>query len=197
MEEEKKTNIDFTKWDETSFGDPTELMRKFKEMRVIGRKIAGFRIIGIDFIGQTTSRHAEIDEPFVIIFEDGDELDVDYSCEVVKVALNALPKEMESYQGSDVRYDANIKFSNCLGKTIESIHIDTADYAYDWSGEIIECDSQALFIRSFSFCLSSGVELEFYPFFDFGEVRVVDSKVRDGLCMRMTGSEAERYCHPT
>lgn len=197
MEEVKETDFDYTEWNESSFSDPTELMRKFRELRVVGRKIAGFRIIGIDFIGRTTSRHAEIDEPFVIIFEDGDELDVDYSCEVVKVGLNALPEGMTSYQGDSVWYDANVKSSNCLGETIESIHIETADYACDWSGEIIECDSQALFIRSFSFCLSSGVELEFYPFFDFGEVRVVDSKVRDGLCMRMTGSEAERYCHPT
>jgi len=122
-------------------------------------------------------RHAELSEPFIIVFSDGDRLEINFNGDSeVHIGLNSIPFEIKP--GTNLNnFDANILFSCCIGCKIQAIEIIRRDSPHDgWPsmyGE--EWKKQQEFIDKIILRLNDGNGLCFEALFDFGDVYVEDS----------------------
>lgn len=137
-----------------------------------------------DNIPNTTMfyRYVRIDEPIVFYFDNGDRLEVDY-CEAssLKIGKNSLPEDIEC--GINLpNTDMNVVFSNCLEKEIKGFEVCMTDYLIDeftasWGMPMPE--KQNAYITSLKINLNDGIYLNFYSFYDYGEVEVKQRKNED------------------
>lgn len=84
--------------------------------------------------GLYLSRWIEIDEPFLIEFEDGDILAIDYSeGSSVRMELNTIPKNI-SYGTNKPTIHADKLFEDIIGKEISSIEVTTSPTKPEFTG---------------------------------------------------------------
>ncbi len=129
------------------------------------------------------NRYAQIDEPIIIEFENGDKLEIDY-CDgsSLKIGKNSLPNDI-NYGCNMPNMDGNILFSNCIDKEILGYEVsmqDEFELTYDFTGshgiDYPEENKQESFISSFKIILTNQLSIEFSNFFDYGEVMIIENK---------------------
>lgn len=132
-------------------------------------------------------RYVEIDEPIIFYLDNGDRLEIDYSFgSTIKIGKNSLPENIEC--GINLpNADMNVVFSNCLGKEIKGFEVCMSntlinDFTSTWEEpemEDIESKEQNSYISSFKIHLNDYIYLEFYSFYDYGEVVVKERRDED------------------
>lgn len=130
--------------------------------------------------GVYLSRCAQIDEPFLIEFEDGDILGVDYSeGSSVRLELNTIPKDIHCGINRK-NIHPNILFNSLLGKEIVAVEITTSTECngFTWSNGL-DLDEQDAYIRKISIVCKDEKDwerekLEFSSFYDYGVVALTD-----------------------
>lgn len=195
----ENTKFDWKEWNVPIITTPLELRKTFEEMKLSNRVIKSMRFLGccyneelgnmtIDYKNDDdeTDRYAEIDQPLIIQFEDGDVFALDFSdFSTVKCGLNTIPHNVEaSFNPEDV--DANILFSDLIGGKIDSIGIEDTDFynSCEHTGshgfEIDENQDQ--YIAQITFYINNTktitsakketiyYQLVFYVCWDYGEV---------------------------
>lgn len=125
-------------------------------------------------------RYAEIDEPFLIEFEDGDILGIDYSeGSSVRMELNTIPKDIKFGTNRRTFYP-NVLFGSLIGREIVAIEVTTSteldDFTYSHGLDIGEQDA---YITKVSIVCKKAEEwecekLQFSSCFDYGIVEVTD-----------------------
>lgn len=124
---------------------------------------------------------AEIDEPLLIVFEDGDVLGVSFddgSC--VRMELNTIPITIEP--GTNRKnFHANRVFQDMIGKAITEVRITATTQEPEFTGSHgLTLEEQPAYIarfelvyyrKSHKFPLRA---LSFYPWLDYGEVELVN-----------------------
>lgn len=164
-------------WNEDDIGDAiyNATKRLIKENRITSRGPFPFLPEGVYI-----SRYAEIDEPFLIEFEDGDILGVDYSeGSCVRMELNTIPKDIEF--GTNRRtFHPNVLFGSLIGREIVAVEVTTSTelYEFTWSHGL-DIGEQDAYITKISFVCRKDREwerenLEFTSWFDYGMVAVTD-----------------------
>ena len=124
------------------------------------------------------NRYAQIDEPIIIEFDDGDKLEIDYSeASSLKIGLNSLPENIQ-YGCNIDNVDGNILFSDCIGEQIIGYEVLMQDefeltYTYTGSHGITNPINQKSYISGFKILLTNCLELHFNSWYDYGEVIVV------------------------
>jgi hypothetical protein len=118
---------------------------------------------------------AQIDEPLVISFEDGDSLGIsfeDASC--VRLELNTLPRLIGSgINGKN--FHANRLFYEAIGKKIAAVEVAAStEYPDFWGSHGVELEEQPCYISKVDLVLDDRKRLSFSPFFDYGWVELVD-----------------------
>ncbi len=164
-------------WREDDIGDAiyNTLETMIKEKRISSKGPFPFLPEGVYI-----SRYAEIDEPFLIEFEDGDILGIDYSeGSCVRMELNTIPKDIQFGTNSPT-FHPNVLFESLIGKEIIDIEVTTSieldEFTRSHGLDIGEQDS---YITKVSLvCRKEGdwerEKLEFFSWFDYGIVALTD-----------------------
>ena len=125
-------------------------------------------------------RYAEIDEPFLIEFEDGDILGVDYSeGSCVRMEMNSIPKDIKF--GTNRRtFHPNVLFSSLIGRELVAVEVTTSTELdeFTWSHGL-DIGEQDAYITKISFVCRKDREwerekLEFTSWCDYGIVGITD-----------------------
>jgi len=129
-------------------------------------------------------RYAEIDEPFLIEFEDGDILGIDYSeGSSVRMEMNTIPKDIH-YGTNRKTFHPNVLFRSLIGKKVIAVEVTTSTECDDFtSSHGLDIDEQDSYITKISFvCRKDGEweceKLVFTSSFDYGIVDVTDYEGR-------------------
>ena len=130
--------------------------------------------------GAHITRYAEIDEPFLIEFEDGDVLGVDYSeGSSVRLEMNTVPKDIQ-YGTNHPTFHPNVLFESLIGREIVAIEITTSTECDDFTrSHGLNIDEQDTYITKISLVCKRDrawecEKLEFSSFYDYGLVALTD-----------------------
>lgn len=118
------------------------------------------------------SRYSEIDEPFLIEFEDGDVFEIDTPQDLCyRFSMNCIPWHINA--GTNLpNADANKLFSVCIGKKIEEIEV--CEYTDGYEAE-------KGFVSRIVFWLENGIGLCIHPVFDYCRVSCINKNNEDVL----------------
>lgn len=131
--------------------------------------------------GVYISRCAQIDEPFLIEFEDGDILGIDYSeGSSVRLGMNTIPKDV-GFGTNRRTIHPNALFTSLIGKEIIAIEITTSTECngFTWSHGL-DLDEQDAYLKKISIVCKDAKDywerekLEFSSFYDYGVVALTD-----------------------
>ncbi len=122
---------------------------------------------------------AEIDEPFIIEFEDGDALAIDYSeGSSVRMEMNTLPVNI-LWGTNNPTVHANKLFSDIIGKRITAVEIVTSTVMPEFTGSYgLDLEEQAAYIVGLHIKYNDGSlrypqkSLFFTSWMDYGEVSI-------------------------
>lgn len=128
--------------------------------------------------GVYISRCAQIDEPFLIEFEDGDVLGVDYSeSSSVRMEMNTIPKDIH-FGTNRKTFHPDVLFGSLIGKEIIAVEVTTSTECDEFTGSHgLDIDEQDAYITKISIVCRKEWEwekLEFSSYFDYGIVAVTD-----------------------
>lgn len=123
------------------------------------------------------TRWAEIDEPFMIEFEDGDVFEIDIPWEAVfRMSMNRIPWYVE-HEVNVPNLDAEVLFSNCIGRTITAVELNHTTLKYDPNSlhSFEDEPYERKFISDITLRMDDGTALRFYGRDDFCEVECIDA----------------------
>lgn len=131
--------------------------------------------------GVYLSRWAEIDEPFLIEFEDGDILAIDYSeGSSVRLEMNTIPENI-SFGTNSPTIHADKLFGDIIGKEIVSVEVTTSTTMPEFTGSHgLDLDEQPSYIVGLHIlyddksCCYPQRSLSFNSWMDYGEVALKD-----------------------
>ena len=121
-------------------------------------------------------RWAEIDEVFMITFDDGDVFEIDTPWEMeFRMSMNRIPWYTESSSWQNL--DADVLFSNCLGQEITAVEIGTdMREVHPITGEsFTEPPLTRECVEHIILRLANGLALKIYGCDDFCEVECIDA----------------------
>lgn len=136
-----------------------------------------------DFLpsGVEISCFAELDEPMLIVFEDGDILAVSFdegSC--VRMELNTIPTTIEPGTNRKT-FHANRLFKDFIGKRLVAVEVTSSTEEPDFTGSHgLELDEQSSYISKVDFVYDNETinfprrKLSFEAWFDYGCVSLTD-----------------------
>ncbi|MDR1976320.1 MAG: hypothetical protein LBQ18_04955 [Campylobacteraceae bacterium] len=178
---------------------PQEVYEAFSKLGLLGKKIASIKSVGHGYsIGDYSygdlsgcydeepldedentpcPMAVEIDEPMIIVFEDGERFEIDYSeASSVMMAKNTLPIDIKA--GINFRnFDASKLFSPCIGQTIIGIKVTPSEYyPYDFTGSYgmaIDYNQEA-YIKKMDIYLDGNMKLSFSSWYDYGYMCLTD-----------------------
>ena len=212
----KDNEFSYWEWSAPVLQNHEEVIAKIKELKLQGRIIKGFYVIGmgydwtdysvtdwlesaierkknarnlssdgpIPFLPEdiVVPRAAMIDEPFLIEFEDGDILGIDYSeGSCVRMEMNTIPKNIGF--GTNARtFHPDKLFEPLIGKEIIAIEVTTSTECDEFTGSHgLDIDEQDDYITKISIvCKKDGEwnreKLVFSTSWDYGVVELTDYK---------------------
>lgn len=122
------------------------------------------------------SRYAQIDEPFLIEFEDGDIFEVDTPQDPeFRMSMNCIPWWIKAGTNQP-NVEADILFSSCVGQEIVSVEVNTriADKDPMFFCAFNEPPYQRELVSNVTLRLRNGLGLQISPDIDYCEVACVD-----------------------
>ena len=132
--------------------------------------------------GLYLSRWIEIDEPFLIEFEDGDILGIDYSeGSSVRMELNTIPKNISFGTNQPTIY-ANKLFEDIIGKEISSIEVTISTKEPEFTGSHgLTLDAQSVYVVGLCMRYREKGDMNYIPdslyfssYADYGIVEIRD-----------------------
>ena len=122
-------------------------------------------------------RYAELDEPFLIWFEDGDMLEIDTpQTPEFRISMNCIPWYID--EGCNIRnVDAEVLFSNCIGKTVQKVEVKTYQTEKDpmFNEYFDEEHTRKELVSAIVLRFYGGTSLHIGPHIDFTDVESRDS----------------------
>ena len=230
----KDNTFGFWTWSAPILQTADEVIAAVKEQKLIGRVIKDIQAVGWGYyhscdwfyeIAEAICKDddktlesmdfpcsIEIDEPILILFDDGDILGIDYSeGSSMRMELNTLPWGISPHIGSK-NFHANQLFRDILGNRIDDIDITASIMEPEFTGSHgMTLAEQPSYLRSFSFiCHDSGSggkvvsrqEFKFNADFDYGcvsieresdPIRLPASRLRDVLKGYMTVEDMKEW----
>lgn len=129
------------------------------------------------------SRYAEIDEPFMIEFEDGDTFAIDTPQQPeFRMSMNCIPWEIKA--GANLpNVEADILFSPCIGRRIKTVEVKTYVTDEDPMARIPfdEQKSKRCLVSGIVLRFEDGTGLLFEGWIDFCHVVYIDQENNSGL----------------
>ena len=186
-------------WSAPILFSPVELKKRLDSFKLEGRKIADLKLVGLNYCLQSyhleslllketddaeqiidyeapIGIYAEIDEPLLIRFEDGDVLEMlEETDGEHRVSMNRIPWDIKA--GTNFpNIDASAFFKDCIGRTITAVELHICDlserenYFQPWN----PAESQTDFVKNIILRFDDGNGLKFSGWIDFCNVDYVD-----------------------
>ncbi len=186
-------------WSAPILFSPVELKERMDSFRLEGRKIADLKLVGLNYCLQSYNLealllkdtdgneqiidyeapigiYAEIDEPLLIRFEDGDVLEIlEETDGEHRVSMNRIPWDIKA--GTNFpNIDASVFFKDCIGRIITEVELNTCDlseredYFQPWN----PAEDQTNFVKYIILRFDDGNGLKFSGWLDFCNVDYVD-----------------------
>ena len=128
-------------------------------------------------------RYAEIDEPLMIEFEDGDVFEIDTpQVPEFRMSMNCIPWWINA--GTNLpNADANILFAPCLGRTIRSVEVKTYETDKDpiFNSAFDEEGNKRELVSAIVLRLDNGMSLRIEGWIDFCHVTFIDRDEQEGI----------------
>ena len=206
----KNNEFSYWEWSAPILQTHDEVISKIKELQLQGRIIKSFYTVGMGYNwnsyaieeavyrkiedkqispegpstflpqGVHISRYAEIDEPFLIEFEDGDVFGIDYSeGSSVRMEMNTIPKNIH-FGTNRNNFQPNVLFGSLIGKEIIAVEVTTSTECDDFTrAHGLKIGKQDAYITKISIVCKQGGErerekLEFSSLDDYGVVTLTD-----------------------
>lgn len=179
---------------------PEEIRDRLNSFKLPGRRIEELRLIGNSRlhtrdklrpeVRRQSDRCAEINEPLLIGFEDGDAFEIDAPREAVfRMSMNHIPWYIDA-TNNPTNVDANTLFAPCIGQVITAVEVNTYEAGkaplmgtpFEHSAELAS---------NVTLRLENGMSLEISPHIDCctvsclnanGECEIIEvSKLKDAL----------------
>ena len=171
-------------WQAKIIQEPNELEAYFDELQLVGKTIVSARFVGFDFRTSSpygdhpaesySSESAEIDEPFILILDDGRHIEINYSDgSTFHISQNSIPLDIKSYQGREP-IDGKLFFRKIIGASIDRIVVGRTNEEPEFTGafglSLNEDGTQKEFIDGVSIEMSNGYRILFENWYDYGEI---------------------------
>ena len=140
------------------------------------------------------NRYTEVDEPFMIEFEDGDVFEIDIPQEEeFRMSMNRIPWDIEHGVNAP-NLDADVLFSPCIGRTIVRVELNPGMLNCDLGGihAFKELPYEGNFVTDIIFRLDDGTALKFGGVFDFCAVSYIGT---DGEVGKLSYGELKEGLH--
>lgn len=126
----------------------------------------------------TIPRKVQIDEPFVIVFDDGNRLEIDFSeGSSVSLSMNYIPADILPCRGRliDRDFDAKKYFSPCIGKKLLGFYVKTTSERPDFTGSYgISLDENATEYIMYFDLLLENMKIRFEAYLDYGKITLLN-----------------------
>lgn len=125
----------------------------------------------------TFPRYAILDEPLLIIFDDGSRLEIDFfEGSSVRISKNCIPVDIKAGVNTN-NFDAAKLFSCCIGASIVAFHVEIVEECPCFTGShgITIEDEQLIYVDRIDFRLINGTQLRFNAMYDYGEIVATDA----------------------
>lgn len=122
-------------------------------------------------------RYARLDEPLLIVFDDGSRLEIDFSeGSSVRLSKNSIPVDIKPGTNAN-NFDAAKLFSCCIGANIVAVHVESSEELPIFTGSygMSISDKQLKYIERIDLQLTSGVQLQLSAFCDYCEIVATDA----------------------
>jgi len=170
-----------------------EVQEVFNRLNVVGKKVSRLLSLSInydfpfcgdydeedeyseEFYDRLYDCRAEIDQPFIIAFADGDRLEIGFEfASSLRMSKNSFPVDIRDYETGPANFDASKLFAGCLGETIVRLEVEATDKPdYCWTyGELEKGRDD--YIEAINLVLSNGKKLRFSTCYDFGIITLLD-----------------------
>ncbi len=197
-----KGKFSWRAWSAPVLFSPAEIRKRLDVLRLEGRKITDLKLVGLNYclsyyhlesmllkepdesgnnvqsidLETPIGICAEIDEPMLIRFEDGDVLEIMEETDGEhRISMNRIPWDIKA--GTNLpNIDASIFFKDCIGRTIKTVELHTSDlserenYFQPWNPEAKQSD----FVKYIVLRLDDGYGLRFSGWLDFCIVDYID-----------------------
>ena len=178
---------------------PVELKNRLDSFRLKGRQIADIKLVGLNYClayhylealllkdadgaereidyEKPIAMYAEIDEPMLIRFEDGDVLEILVEKDGEhRISMNSIPWNIKA--GTNLpNIDAAEFFKDCIGRTIKDVELHTYDLSEreNYFSPIHATEKQTDFVKYILLRFDDGNGLKFSGWLDFCNVEYVD-----------------------
>ena len=186
-------------WSAPIIFSPAELKRRLDGFRLEGRKIADLKLVGLNYClsydhledlllkdtdgaeqeidyEKHIGLYAEIDEPLLIRFEDGDVLEILEETDGEHlVSMNSIPWEIKA--GTNLpNIDASAFFKDCIGRTITAVELHICDLSEreNYFQPLNASENQTDFVKYIVLRFDDGNGLRFSGWLDFCNVDYID-----------------------
>lgn len=180
-------------WSAEILQAPEEVYACFAKLNLFNKKIAEIRAIGYGynlrddyFQGddddanyssdeKTIPCQVEIDQPILIVFEDGDRLEMDFSeGGSIRISKNCIPVDIATSVNYN-NFDANKFFSCCIAQRLVKLDVKRTTRCPVFTGSYgMRLADLEEYIESVWLTLSNGIKLKFEARDDYGVVTATD-----------------------
>ncbi len=203
----KDNTFSFYEWSAPILQKPEEVIRKIHELNLIGKTVKDIVSIGsaynlnhtlFDYYPESENScvyiredkrnpeitefdcFAEIGEPLLIEFSDGDILAIDFSeGSCVRMDINSIPRNIKA-NINPCNFHANVLFKDIIGKELFDIQLIESVSEPHFTGSYgLELNTQDSYISALIFYFiekGSLVSLKFSAFYDYGFVTLLDQQ---------------------
>lgn len=180
----KDNKFDWYSWSADVLQTPRELREAFDKLNLIGKRVVDLLAIGGAFdcgSGTTGIVYIESWQPFILVFDDGDRLEIDFSeMSSVRMSMNCFPPDLVDIEPLPDMDSGEPFISPCVGGRIVGLDIGVW-YKYpslEFTGSycITLNQNQENYIGYFKLLLDNGMKIWFEACFDNGHVYIFDNR---------------------
>ena len=178
----KDNKFDWYSWSADVFQSPAELREAFDKLNLIGKRVVDMLAIGrADSWASGNTRIIDMEswQPFILVFDDGNRLEIDFSeATSVRMSMNCFPHGLEDIESLPDMDNGERYISPCVGNKIIGMDIGILDtYPYlDFTesyGMELPDDLES-YIWYFDMLLDNGLKIRFEAAWDNGDVYILD-----------------------
>ena len=184
----KDNKFDWYSWSADVLQTPAELREAFDKLNLTGKRIVDLLDIGGEYCWadyevsvKTGALEASSYQPFVLVFDSGDRLEIDFSeMSSVRMSLNCFPHDLVDIAPLPDMDNGERFISPCIGGKIARLDIgiwnECPSLEFTGSYGLTLYDDQENYIGYFDLLLDNGLKIRFEAWFDDGYVSIRDNQ---------------------
>ena len=180
----KDNKFDWYSWSADVLQPPAELRETFDKLNLIGKRVVDMLAISrADSWASGNTRIIDMEswQPFILVFDDGNRLEIDFSeATSVRMSMNCFPHGLEDIEPLPDMDNGERFISPCVGSQIVGLDTGIFDerpsFRFTGSYDITLDPNQENYIEYLDLLLDNGLKIRFIAHFDDCHVYIFDSQ---------------------